>query len=271
MCRTIVEIGPISIHSYGLMIAAAFFVGLWYVHWRSKFEKLSFDRMLTICYIFIFAGVIGGRLSFVALHWEDYAGNVLSAFNPFQGEHFGIAGLNLYGGVLLAVISALVYIWVKKMPLMAVFDLFAPTLGLGIGIGRIGCFLNGCCFGLPTDLPWGVHFPEDSIPYYYFGDRAIHPSQLYTSLYGVIIFLLLNWLIKRKRFDGQVLAVLFMMESFFRYLVEYVRYYEVEMRVSLLGFDLTYNQLTSIIFFIVGLVIYLMSPRNLYRESITSE
>ena len=68
--------------------------------------------------------------------------------------------------------------------------MLAPTVGLGIGLGRIGCFLNGCCFGTPTDLPWGVTFPEGSIPDYIFHNQAIHPAQLYSSLYGFALFFL---------------------------------------------------------------------------------
>ncbi len=267
MYRTIFEIGPFALHSYGLMIALAFFAGIWYVKKRSRAENLPFEKMLTIAYILVFCGVIGARLSYVFLHLPEFADDPLSAINPFHGDHFGIAGLNLYGGVILAVLATLLYLRIKKQPLLPVFDLFAPAMGLGIGIGRIGCFLNGCCFGIPTNLPWGITFPPDSIPYAYFGSQPIHPSQLYTSAYGWILFVILHRIIKRKRFDGQVLAALFMMESVFRYLIEYVRYYETEMKFSFLGMEPTYNQLASLLLFIGGLILYLKAPRKLYRET----
>lgn len=266
MFRTIIDLGPISIHSYGLMLAIAFFSAVWFVKKRCPVENLLFEKMLTVAYILIFGGIIGGRLGYVLLHLPDFADNPLSSINPFQGDRFGIAGLNLYGGVLLAVIAVLVYLKIKKLPILAVVDLFAPTLGLGIGIARIGCFLNGCCFGTPTDLPWGVTFPEHTIPYSVFGAVAIHPSQLYTSGYGLLLFFILYRILKNKKFDGQVLAVLFMLESVFRFLIEFVRYYESEMKFTLMGMEPTYNQVVSLLLFTAGLILYIRAPRLLHRE-----
>ncbi len=92
--------------------------------------------------------------------WRSSPDNWGAIFNPFSDAGYvGIAGLNLYGGVLLGVGSAALYCWSKKMSILDVFDYFAPTLGLGLGLTRVGCFLNGCCFGLPTDLALGSIFP----------------------------------------------------------------------------------------------------------------
>ena len=266
MLRTIFDFGPFAINSYGLMLALAFVAGIWYLHRRSRVEGLPFEQMLNVAYIVIFGGVIGGRLSFVLMHWADFASDPLSAVNPFHGDRFGIAGLNLYGGVIFALIAMLVYMYIRKLPYLAVSDLFAPALGLGIGIGRIGCFLNGCCFGTPTDLPWGITYPAGSIPDYIYGQQPIHPAQLYTSAYGWLLFFVLYWLLKRKRFDGQVLALFFMFEAVFRYLIEYVRYYETEMKFSLWGMEPTYNQMISILLFAAGLILYIWCPRTLYRD-----
>ena len=145
--------------------------------------------------------------------------------------------------------------------------MLAPTVGLGIGLGRIGCFLNGCCFGTPTDLPWGITFPSGSIPDYVFPHQSIHPAQLYSSLYGFLLFFVLHHILKRKRFDGQVIAVYLMFEAVFRYLIEYVRYYETEMHLSFLGMDPTWNQIASILLFVLGLIFYRIAPRQLYRGS----
>lgn len=267
MLRTIFEIGPFAINSYGVMLALAFFSAVWFIIRRSRAENLPSDQMLNIAYIAIFGGVIGGRLSYVLMHLSDFAGDPLSTINPFQGERFGISGLNLYGGVILALIGLLIYVRWKKLPLLAVSDMFAPALGLGIGIGRIGCFLNGCCFGTPTDLPWAITYPVGSLPDYIYGHQSIHPAQLYTAGYGWLLFFTLYWLLKRKRFDGQILALFFMFEAVFRHLIEYVRYYETEMRFNLLGMEPTYNQLISVLLFLTGLILYIKSPRELYRQS----
>jgi len=266
MCRTLFKIGPVGIHTYGLMLALAFFAGLAYVKWRSKKEQLPFDKMLNVAYVLIFSGIIGARLGFVLLHLSDFADNPWSAINPFQSGQFGISGLNLYGGVVTALIAVFLYMRWTKLPALAVFDFLAPTVGIGLALGRIGCFLNGCCFGTPTDLPWAVTFPEGSIPDSVFPHQAIHPAQLYSSAYGAILFFILHAILKRKRFDGQVVAVYLMLEAVFRHLIEYVRYYETEMRVSFLGMEPTWNQIVSVLLFVTGLIIYKYSPRALYRE-----
>jgi prolipoprotein diacylglyceryltransferase len=92
MYRTIFEIGPIGIHSYGLMLTIAFFFGLWYISRRGKLDSLAFEPMLNIAYILIFAGLIGGRLSYVLLHLSDFSDNPWSAINPFQGTEYGLQG-----------------------------------------------------------------------------------------------------------------------------------------------------------------------------------
>jgi phosphatidylglycerol:prolipoprotein diacylglycerol transferase len=249
------------------MLAIAFFAGLWYIKKRSTAEKLPFDQMLNIAYILIFCGVIGARLGYVLLHLSEFADNPLSAINPFQAGRFGIAGLNLYGGVILALPAVWLYLRLKKLPLLAVFDILVPTVGLGLGLGRIGCFLNGCCFGTPTGLPWGITFPTGSLPDGIFPHQAIHPAQIYSSAYGFVLFFALHQILKRKRFDGQVMAIYLMVEAFFRYFIEYVRYYESEMHLPFLGMEPTWNQVASVSLFVLGLAIYIWVPRKLYRES----
>jgi phosphatidylglycerol:prolipoprotein diacylglycerol transferase len=205
---------------------------------------------------------VGARLFYVLFHLEEFRHNWTASFNPFASDQFGIAGLNMYGGVLVAVTGALVHFRIKKISALDMFDYISPTLGLGIAITRIGCFLNGCCFGTPTDLPWGVTFPKGSIPYWVFQDTPLHPAQLYSSLYGLILFILLHFLLKKRKFIGQPVAVLFMAEAVFRFAIEYVRYYEEAMHFSVAGLHPTYNQVISVGLFAAGLVIYLVQSRR---------
>jgi phosphatidylglycerol:prolipoprotein diacylglycerol transferase len=257
------HIGPIPIRSYGLMLALSFLAGLWYVRYVTRKDGRSFDPYLAVAYIMIVGGVVGARLAYVLFHLEEFAGNWTRTFNPFATDAYGIAGLNLYGGVILAVAGAWAYLRIKKISVLETFDYFAPTIGLGLGLTRIGCFLNGCCFGTPTDLPWGVAFPEGSIPYWVFGSQHLHPSQLYSSLYGILLFLFLHFVVRpRRRFAGQMIAAMFMIEAVFRYAIEYVRYYEGEMHLHLLGMEPTYNHLMSIGLFLLGLGIYLFAGRR---------
>lgn len=262
MLPELFDIGPIPIRSYGLTLALTFLLGVLYVRYVTKRDGKEFDPYLNIAYIMIFSGVIGARLFYVLFHISEFSGQWLNAINPFAGNQFGIAGLNLYGGIVLAIFSTLVYCRFKKMSVLEVFDYFSPALGFGIGLTRIGCFLNGCCYGTPTNLPWGVSFPDGSIPHSVFGDQHLHPSQLYSSLYGFMLFLLLHFMMKRKQFIGQLVAILFMVEALFRFVIEYVRYYEDAMYIQIGPYYPTYNHLVSLSLFIAGLIIYIVGSRK---------
>ncbi len=253
----IFHIGPFALRSYGLMLALSFFVGLWYIVRRSQKEGISVNFMMNLAFVVIFSGLIGARLAFVLFHLTEFAADPLSAVNPFgTAGQFGIMGMNLYGGVVLSIVCGYLYVRRKKQPLWQVFDIFAPTVALGIGITRIGCFLNGCCFGNPTSLPWCVHFPEGSIPYAVFGDACLQPTQLYSSAYGFGLFFLLHFLDKKKTFYGSMFAVLLMVEAFFRFVIEFIRYYEPEMYMHVAGITFTYNHLIAIGLFILGLALW---------------
>jgi len=256
------SIGPVPIRSYGLMLAVSFLVGVWYVSRMARRDGKSIDQFLAVAYILIIGGVVGARLSYVVLHLGEFVGKWGSTFNPFSSDHYGIAGLNMYGGVLLAALGTLLYCRLRRIPILDTLDYFTPTVGIGLGLTRIGCFLNGCCFGTPTDLPWGVMFPEHSIPYYAYPHQHIHPAQIYSSLYGVGLFLLLHFMMKRRKFAGQLLALLFMIEALFRFAIEYVRYYEDEMYFQVFGVQPTWNQVVSITLFAVGLIIYIVQSRR---------
>ncbi len=262
------HIGPLTIRSYGVMLALAFFFGVFYVRRMTLRDNKPFEPFLSIAYIMIFGGIIGARLFYVLFHLDEFSQNWTASFNPFASGEFGIAGLNMYGGVLVAIAGTLLYCRWKKLSALEVFDYFSPALGLGLGIARIGCFLNGCCFGTPTHLPWGISFPPGSIPYSVYFDTPIHPSQLYISLYGFGLFFFLHHLMKRKRFVGQLIALLFMIEAVFRFLIEYVRYYEQEMRFSFWGMHPTYNQLISLFLFLLGLGIYVVQRRKMKAMTI---
>jgi phosphatidylglycerol:prolipoprotein diacylglycerol transferase len=256
MYPEILKIGPFAVRSYGLMLIISVMLGIYYVYRMSKNTKFDFGTLLSIAYILVFGGIIGARLFYVLFHLDEFQGNWLATINPFQSDQFGIAGLNLYGGVIVAVISSFIYLRAKKLPVLSIYDLFAPTIGIGLMFTRVGCFLNGCCFGIPTDLPWGVSFPVDSMPFYVFGSAHLHPAQIYSSLYGMILFLYLHWRLKRKTFDGQIIGMLFMIEAVFRYAIEYVRYYEESMHFPILGMEPTFNHSISIMLFLLGLILY---------------
>lgn len=117
-------------------------------------------RLITNAALYsLIAGVAGARLFFVAHHFDQFRGSWHSVFAIWQG------GLELLGGFILAVAVILLYLWYHKLPIRRYLDILAIGLTLALAFGRIGCFLNGCCFGKPTNLPWAVRFPYGSLAY----------------------------------------------------------------------------------------------------------
>jgi phosphatidylglycerol:prolipoprotein diacylglycerol transferase len=251
------KIGPIVVRAYGVMLFMSFVVGLFYVRYKAKHKKISPDFVTNLSFLVIFAGIIGARLFYVFYHWSEFSGNLLDIINPFGGGGtIGIAGLNLYGGLIFAIGAGIIYIIIKKAPFLDTLDIFAPPIALGTFFTRIGCFLNGCCFGKQCDLPWGMHFPENSIPYAIFQDQAIHPTQLYMSFYGLALFLVLHYLDRKDHFSGMLFAIFLIVEGFFRFVIEFVRYYEQAMIPNLFGMEMTYNHLVAAILFILGWALF---------------
>lgn len=134
----------------------------------------------------------------------------------FAALKFWQGGLTFYGGFLAAIVTS---VWVsrkKRMGILRVADLIAPYTALGLAFGRIGCFLNGCCYGSPTDLPWGVHFPHRSGP--------VHPTQLYETLGALALFFVLRWgVAPRQQIQGRVFGALLAGYGVFRFLLEFLR------------------------------------------------
>lgn len=255
MYPVIFEVGPFTLRFFGLMLSLGFGAAIWVVLRRAKRWGFPPDPVMTLCFLLIFAGVAGARLSYVALHTDEFSGRWLDSVNPFAGAEFGLAGLNLYGGILAGLIVALWYVRRKNLPALGMLDLLSPGVAIGIFVARWGCFFNGCCFGIPTDLPWGVSFPEGSLPHYIFGTEHLHPTQIYSSLYGLILFFLCLFVDNRKKWFGVTTAVFLMAESVFRTALEPLRYYELEMHFQAIGYDFTYNELVSAGLFLLGLIL----------------
>jgi phosphatidylglycerol:prolipoprotein diacylglycerol transferase len=131
-------------------------------------------------------------------------------------------------------------------------DIMAPSLALGLFLTRIGCFLNGCCYGKPTDLPWGVTFPPEAFGGRLFGETPLHPAQLYSSLAGLLILLLLLLYDRRPRAEGQVFSLYLILAGLARFLLDFVRSYEAN--VYILG-PFTVNQMISIGSCLLGLLL----------------
>jgi phosphatidylglycerol:prolipoprotein diacylglycerol transferase len=174
------------------------------------------------------ASLVGARALFVLTHLESFrapAGSWLDAFVPFRADgRIGVYGLSMWGGVLLATGAAFGSFARQRLPALAFADVLAPSVLLGEGITRIGCFLNGCCHGIPSAGPFGVRFPDGSLPALRFGDAALHPTQLYASALAFAGCALLLRFAARRPPDGSVFAAAALWLAGARIALDFARY-----------------------------------------------
>jgi phosphatidylglycerol:prolipoprotein diacylglycerol transferase len=149
----------LTIKSYGLMMVIGFLACVWLITRLSR-DFTSNPQIITNAALYaLVGGVIGARLFFVIHYLDKFRSNLLDVFAIWQG------GLELAGGVIVAIIIIILYLRYHKQPIRRYLDALAIGLMLALVFGRIGCFLNGCCYGKPTELPWGVRFPYNSFAY----------------------------------------------------------------------------------------------------------
>ena len=213
------SIGPLTLHTYGFLLAIAFLAGLFVVSSQARKAGLDATRLTDMAVWLLIAGLIGAKLLLVAVDWRFYLRNPRELWSIFQ------AGGVFYGGLLGGIGVAAWYVWRYKLPGWATADVLAPGVIIGQAIGRLGCFSAGCCFGKPASVPWAVTF-TDVYAARQVGtpmDTALHPTQIYESLACFLIFFFLLWLAPRKRFHGQVLLTYAVLYSSFRFAVEFFR------------------------------------------------
>ena len=249
MHPTLFRWGSFQIHSYGLLLAVAFLVSIQIFVTRGRKRGIPEDALHTVSLVILVLAIVGGRGLFVLTHWSDYASDPLGVFRLWEG------GLMLYGGYILAIVGGIAYVRRKKLPVWKLGDAVAPAMALGIGIGRIGCFLNGCCFGLPSHVVWAVRFPPGSYSSYTFPGLPLHPSQLYLAAAGGILFLVLLRLDRTPHFDGWLFWVAVAADAVLRFGIDFTRYYDSTSflgRVGGLSFNI--NQVLSAILFTTALI-----------------
>jgi len=257
----LIDIGIFEIRSYGFMLALSFLIGIYVAGYRAKKVGVDPQYVLDLSVYIILAAVIGSRLLYVVFHLSEFD-------SPWQVFALWQGGATFYGGMLLAMIVSYAYVNKKKLSFLQIADIMAPSIALGLVFTRIGCFLSGCCFGKPTTLPIGVVFPLDC-PAGVSAARAarelgvatvaLHPTQLYASAYGLIIFLLLIWLGRYLTRRGAVFGALLIFYGIARFVVDFFRFYEENARV-LLG--LTFNQLISIALIALGIYLIVRPARG---------
>jgi phosphatidylglycerol:prolipoprotein diacylglycerol transferase len=258
MHPVLIRIGPAAIRTYGFLLALAFVLGILVAGKRAKKQGLSTDWLPDLSLIILISAIVGSRFFYVIYHLEEFQGHILDMINPVQSSgDIGIGGLSMFGGLVLAIGCGLLYIYLKKLNVWRITDVVAPSVMLGLGIARIGCFLNGCCFGTPSHSCLAVVFPYNSPAGYTYPDTAIFPIQLVASLFGFGIFGLLLLLERYKSFDGFTFWLMLIFYPIARFTVDFFRYYEENAFFIHFGQrGLTINQVLSALVFLFALVMW---------------
>jgi phosphatidylglycerol:prolipoprotein diacylglycerol transferase len=238
------------------MLALSFFVGIWFASRRAAKRGLKQEIVYDLSIVLIIAAVVGSRVLYILTHRDHYR-SVLDIFALWQG------GATLYGGLILAVVGAVLFLRLKGIPFFTMADICAPSIALGVFFTRIGCFLSGCCFGKPTRCAIGLVFPEGSPAGYTFPDVHIHPTQLYSSLYGLLIFLVLLLLERKHSFEGYTFGFLCIFYGAARFIVDFFRFYEG----SAMWGALTVSQVLSLGLVVIGIVLLVVLPGSFGRTS----
>ena len=258
MHPTLIKLGPVAVRTYGFLLALAFILAIWFSARRAKKQGLGIQWLPDLSLIILISAIVGSRFFYVIYHLEEFEGRILDMINPIQSTgEIGIGGLSMFGGLVLAIVCGIIYIYMKKLSVWRIADIVAPSIMLGLGIARIGCFLNGCCFGKPSQSFLAVIFPPDSPAGYMFPDTAIFPIQLVASFYGFFIFGILLALERFKRFDGFTFWLMLVFYSVARFTVDFFRYYEESMIFARIGgANFTVNQALIVLIFIFSLFMW---------------
>ncbi len=243
------------------MLALAFGFGIWIASKRAPKRGVGSHAIVDIAVASLLFGLAGGRIAYVITHWSEFEGRMVDIISPIQSDGtIGIAGLVLLGGVVAGFGGA--YWMAKKRgtSFLNVTDIMIPSLALGIAFGRVGCFMNGCCFGNECSLPWGVVFPESSLAGSVYPYLHIHPTQLYETIAMLVLFGFLLWRDKTPLKVGVLTGYFLVLYGIWRYFVEGLRWYEEGMIFGHLGTHLiTFSRIISVAMVVVG--VYLIQRK----------
>lgn len=220
------KIGDFSIPTYGILVAAGYLLGAFYIYRRNHLLNVTKEQISDILLFSIIAALLGGKLFYVVIFWNDYGLTFFEkALNALKEFRYGFV---FYGGLIVSTIATYFYLKKKKINFLKFADIAAPGIVLGHAIGRIGCFFAGCCHGKPTEFICAVKFnnPESLVAPALIG-VPIHPTQLYSSVLNFIIFIALHFMLKASLKNnwkqGLIAASYILAYSIARFTVEIFR------------------------------------------------
>jgi phosphatidylglycerol:prolipoprotein diacylglycerol transferase len=224
MFPKLVEWGTFYLPTYGVLVAIAFLLAIWFTGRLGKRAGLSSELVTNLAVYCALAGMVGAKLLMFIFDWKMYADDPSQIFTFSTLQAAGV----YQGGLLLALVTAFLYMHRMKMPKLLTADVFAPGLALGHAIGRLGCFSAGCCWGQQCDRSWAVTFRNPDaheltgVPL----GIPLHPAQLYEAGAELLIFAFLLWYIRRPHKTGAVIGMYLVLYSAARFAVEFFRHHD---------------------------------------------
>ncbi len=247
--RSFLSIGDTPIFTYGILIALGVCLAFIYAVYESRRLGISQDDFLNMFLIGVPSAIVGARLYYVVFSWADYKNDLWEIFNIRGG------GLAIYGGIIGAAISILIYCRVKKINKWKIFDLLSVGLLIGQGIGRWGNFVNGEAFGKDTLLPWAMTIERNG----YLIAESVHPTFFYESVLNLLGAVILFSLRKKKTFDGELFCGYMIWYGSIRTVIEGLRadsLYIGEFRVS---------QLLSLLLVAIGIALIVINRKKMKK------
>jgi phosphatidylglycerol---prolipoprotein diacylglyceryl transferase len=252
------EIGGFPVYTYGLLLAAAYLLGLQFALVRAKARGLNPNRVMDLGIWIIVSALVGAKAMLLIVERDRFGWSINDLMNLFRS-----AGV-FYGGLIAAVAVALFYLWRHRMPVWTVTDVFAPGIALGHVIGRLGCLFAGCCFGRATSMPWGITFDNEfarqnvgtplNVP--------LHPTQLYEAGAELLILGLLLALERRGRgFPGRTFWTYMLVYGISRFIIEFYRG-DARGVINVLGTALSTSQFVSVLLVPLSLVMLVFLSRR---------
>ncbi|MGA7411026.1 MAG: prolipoprotein diacylglyceryl transferase [Bryobacteraceae bacterium] len=239
------SIGSFFIPTYGVLVALGFLAGLFVTLRLARRVHLPAEKISNLAIYCALGGIAGAKLFMFLFDWNFYVHNPQEIFTLSTLQAAGV----FHGGLLLALLVALLYIRGQQLPLLLTLDTFAPGIALGHAIGRLGCFAAGCCWGKECHLPWAVYFRSQEAAQVPLG-VPLHPAQLYESATNLLIFGLLYRLTGRTHRDGQIFGLYLILYGLARFIIEFFRVHEQS-----LVFDLSLTQWISLALVALGALI----------------
>lgn len=235
------QLGSLQVRSYGVMIVIGFALAVWWAMRVAPRYGIDPEQILDCVLLTALAGILGSRLVYVALDWGDFVRQPLHLFYFWEGG-LSFHGAFIGGGLAVAFLAKR-----KGIPFLRLADVLAPGVALAYAIGRIGCFLGGCCYGVPTDLPWACSFQDPFRPHLH--TPPSHPTQIYASLSNLLIFALLARMQKPPHPAGKVFWAYLALYGVYRFIVEFWR---IGATSSVLALGLSDAQWVSVLMVFVG-------------------